>query len=229
MEICPSRSGVSHPTPFPLRFLLNGSTTFKKKRRKETETFWEAAAAAAEAACASARTCWPASFYLLESVKQLSLLRYLPARSARAPTEEIKTCWALSMSLPKPTACQSRYLLAVWLKELSFLETGHTLTKQISNPNASPDWMKWQLRLIFTAFYIFLFAFHCVSTAQPAAVQQLQGLHEAQAQLSDCDRQGVHVGGECKLTVKRVHLKPKEVDVQVWKSGSWWSMNPFLC
>lgn len=165
MEICPSRSGVIHPTPFPLRFLLNGSTTFKKKRRKETETFWEAAAAA-EAACASAGTCWPASFYLLESVKQLSLLRYLPARSARAPTEEIKTCWALSMSVPKPTACQSRYLLAVWLKELSFLETGHSLTKKRFQIPTSHQ-TEWNDSCVwFYCFLHFFFYLHLIVCLQ---------------------------------------------------------------
>lgn len=65
-----------------------------------------------------------------------------------------------------------------------------------------------------------LFLNMCVSAAQPPAVQQLQGLHEAQAQLSDCLRQGVWIGGECKLNAKRVCLNEKKADVPVLKSGS---------
>lgn len=230
MEICPSRSGVIHPTPFPLRFLLNGSTTFKKKKEERNRDLLRSCC------------CCGSSVRVSRNLLTCELLSPWERQAALPP--EISSCafsqstnWrdknllsvihvcpkADRMPKPVPVSCVIKRVIV-------FGNGALTYKKKISNPNVSPDWMKWQLRLILLLFtFFFLFASHCVSAAQPAAVQQLQGLHEAQAQLSDCDRQGVHVGGECKLTVKRVHLKQKEVDVQVLESGSWWSMNPFLC
>lgn len=180
MEICPSRSVVRHLSPFPLQFLLNVSTTFKQKRRKETESFQEAAAAAA-AACSSARTCWPARFYLP-----------LPCEHQAALPPEISSCafsqstnWrdnnllcvihvrpeAGHMPKPVPASCVIKRVIV-------FRKWGRDFANRFQIPTCQQT--EWNDSCIW--FYCFLhsfFAFHCVSAAQPAAVQQLQGLHEA--------------------------------------------------
>lgn len=120
------------------------------------------------------------------------------------------------MSVPKPKPVPASCVIK---RVIIFGNGAHTYKTDFKSQRLT-RLNKMTVAFEFILFLHFFFAFHCMSAAQPAAVQQLQGLHEAQAQLSSCVRQGVHVGGKCKLTVKRVHLKQKKADVQLSKSGS---------
>lgn len=123
--------------------------------------------------------------------------------SARTPTEEIKknkkNLLCVTHACPKAYRTPEPVPVSCVIKGVIFFGHGaHTNTTDFKSQLTKRN--ELTVEFDFTAVHILSFPF-AVSTAHPAAVQQLQGLHEAQAHLSNYVGQGVPLRGECKMTV----------------------------